>query len=753
MASIIISGTLLDPSSKLAIGDEVRFTHRTTTGSTIQSAQSSLTIGVSGTYSIELQFGLILVEYKDHVSTNFKNLGVVTVNQDSTATSLPELLNAIVPPTDAQLLEFQAILADCVTAQAAAEAAADVSEAFANQLTTTELIASTATYAANVNIGTSGFFSSGDNGNGNWIQTGLTGQTVSQSPAQLNDWLLNDGNGNQWSLVVNGAVNALSIGVTRDGVSSFSALTALKTGWQSSPQTLGSQTPKNSERALYFPSGHYSSNSDVYFETVDTGQSIYGDGPSTNMGNNIRFNINSYRSLFRDFMVSGTGSTGVSTSDTSAISQKGAVLSNLWIRDRTTNLILGKGAWGKIDNIHAEKAGGNNVELTEGSGYPLTNINANDATQDNWVIKNGASGSGEYKLNNCIGINAGRYNLRIEGSTANQAVESYFNQCTFTNAQRTRLLTINSIVDIDGSNVKVTFTTDHLLFDGQGDVNVTGTTSYDGNYTIAYISDTEISIPATYLSDGASGQVDMPNWDVFIDVPSGADPITRVNDMFFNGGNINYLYIKRGYSINFFGTRLKSQIQLGEVNRVMFMRQSRGRMVNSFQDLPINGANTGWSDIAYKDSDSAIAAGGGSMAISSPNNAIVSNNGLPTLHEMRVAETGITFTSIDKFIKLDRASQVISVGVITATNTYQTTDTEGASATDDLNTINGGTDGEILILSGASSTRVVTVKHNIGNIRLDGAADFAMTSGPRSRLTLQYDSRVNQWIEISRSNA
>ena len=208
MASIILNGTLLDPSSKLAIGDEIRFTHRTTTGSTIQSAQSSLTIGVSGAYSIELQYGLILVEYKDYGSQQFKNLGVVTVNQDSTATTLPELLNAIVPPTDAQLLEFQAILANCVieadraeSEANRAEVAATTSEAFAYQLTTTDLIASTATFTAETNIPTSGYDNSGDGGNGSWKQNGITGQTPSQSPAQLGDALLNDGNGNQWALV------------------------------------------------------------------------------------------------------------------------------------------------------------------------------------------------------------------------------------------------------------------------------------------------------------------------------------------------------------------------------------------------------------------------------------------------------------------------------------------------------------------------------------------------------------------------
>jgi hypothetical protein len=47
---------------------------------------------------------------------------------------------------------------------------------------------------------TSGFSVSGS-GSGSWKQNGITGQAPSQSPAQLADGLLNDGNGNQWELV------------------------------------------------------------------------------------------------------------------------------------------------------------------------------------------------------------------------------------------------------------------------------------------------------------------------------------------------------------------------------------------------------------------------------------------------------------------------------------------------------------------------------------------------------------------------
>jgi hypothetical protein len=225
MAFITLQGTLLDPNGSVSIGDELRFTHKSTTGSTLKSAVTLMKITTLGNYYIDLQYGLVLVEYKDVKNNQFENLGVVTVNQDSTATTLPELLNAVVPPTNAQLLEFQAILADCVsqvtlaTTQAVrSETAASISEAFANQLTTTELIASTSVYAADVVLLTSGFSVSGS-GSGSWKQNGITGQTPSQTPAQLgNASLLNDANGNQWSLINDGTAPVEASGGVSGGV-------------------------------------------------------------------------------------------------------------------------------------------------------------------------------------------------------------------------------------------------------------------------------------------------------------------------------------------------------------------------------------------------------------------------------------------------------------------------------------------------------------------------------------------------------
>jgi hypothetical protein len=46
-----------------------------------------------------------------------------------------------------------------------------------------------------------GFADIGDGGGGTWKHNGVTGQTPSQSPSQLNNSLLNDASGNQWAML------------------------------------------------------------------------------------------------------------------------------------------------------------------------------------------------------------------------------------------------------------------------------------------------------------------------------------------------------------------------------------------------------------------------------------------------------------------------------------------------------------------------------------------------------------------------
>lgn len=90
----------------------------------------------------------------------------------------------------------------------------------------------------------------------------------------------------------------------------------------------------------------------------------------------------------------------------------------------------------------------------------------------------------------------------------------------------------------------------------------------------------------------------------------------------------------------------------------------------------------------------------------------------------------------------------IASGAVTATNSFHKIDTEGAAATDDLDTINGGVDGMIIILGTLTSARDVTVKNNTGNIILAGGADITLTN-LADKLTLFYDSIAAKWYQIA----
>lgn len=98
-----------------------------------------------------------------------------------------------------------------------------------------------------------------------------------------------------------------------------------------------------------------------------------------------------------------------------------------------------------------------------------------------------------------------------------------------------------------------------------------------------------------------------------------------------------------------------------------------------------------------------------------------------------------------------RANYTIASGAITVTNSNLIVDTEGAAATDDLDTITltGVQDGDILKIRTASNARDVTLKDGTGNLEL--ASDFLMDS-TRDSVLLIWDSGFSTWHELSRSS-
>jgi hypothetical protein len=79
-------------------------------------------------------------------------------------------------------------------------------------------------------------------------------------------------------------------------------------------------------------------------------------------------------------------------------------------------------------------------------------------------------------------------------------------------------------------------------------------------------------------------------------------------------------------------------------------------------------------------------------------------------------------------------------------------DTEGAAASDDLDTITGPTfEGVTMTLRTTSNLRDVVVKHNTGNIVLNGSADFTLDAA-NDTITLRWNAGTSRWCEIGRGN-
>lgn len=95
----------------------------------------------------------------------------------------------------------------------------------------------------------------------------------------------------------------------------------------------------------------------------------------------------------------------------------------------------------------------------------------------------------------------------------------------------------------------------------------------------------------------------------------------------------------------------------------------------------------------------------------------------------------------------DWSTKTIASGVLTVTTSRHKVDTQGATATDDLDTISSGTDGQLLILTAVSAARVVTAKDGTGNLKLAGG-DFVFTNITD---TLMLVKQGSNFLEISRS--
>jgi hypothetical protein len=102
--------------------------------------------------------------------------------------------------------------------------------------------------------------------------------------------------------------------------------------------------------------------------------------------------------------------------------------------------------------------------------------------------------------------------------------------------------------------------------------------------------------------------------------------------------------------------------------------------------------------------------------------------------------------SVGGMLNLGSGTLTIATGAVTATKSFHRIDTEAAAATDNLDTISGGAEGDTLVLMSAASSRDVVVKDGTGNLKLAG--DFTLATA-WDTISLIYSSGF--WAETSRS--
>lgn len=106
-----------------------------------------------------------------------------------------------------------------------------------------------------------------------------------------------------------------------------------------------------------------------------------------------------------------------------------------------------------------------------------------------------------------------------------------------------------------------------------------------------------------------------------------------------------------------------------------------------------------------------------------------------------------TTTFTGKVIAPNDGTLTIASGAITVTGVLHTVDTEASAASDDLDTINGGADGQLLTIRTVNSSRDVVIT-NAGNIVTPNGTSFTLKSTSETASFI-YDGTLSKWLVAS----
>jgi hypothetical protein len=135
MATKTLSGYLRDPLGEFSEKDKVKFQALTTEGTVIAGSVSVFDIDSTGYYEITVQYGEFEISTRNRYTSKWTSHGVYTVDASTTATSLPVLIGASTPSSDADLVEVQDLIQQAATAAKNAEQHAEDSDGYDTYIT------------------------------------------------------------------------------------------------------------------------------------------------------------------------------------------------------------------------------------------------------------------------------------------------------------------------------------------------------------------------------------------------------------------------------------------------------------------------------------------------------------------------------------------------------------------------------------------------------------------------------------------
>ena len=92
----------------------------------------------------------------------------------------------------------------------------------------------------------------------------------------------------------------------------------------------------------------------------------------------------------------------------------------------------------------------------------------------------------------------------------------------------------------------------------------------------------------------------------------------------------------------------------------------------------------------------------------------------------------------------------ISSGAITITHSLHRIDTQSSASSDNLDDINNGQEGQLLILKTTNSSRDVTIRHDEGNIYTNGENDIVLNRIEDTVMLFYFGS---SWYQILKSDS